>query len=66
MYQLCVCTLSNWQGVCPKLLIMPSRALRSFSSVMASRSTAPATSNEQSKHYSYSNKYFKRLSIKYG
>lgn len=34
--------MSSWQGVCPKLLMMPSRALRCVSSVMASRSTAPA------------------------
>lgn len=33
--------MSSWQGVCPKLLMMPSRALRCVSSVMASRSTAP-------------------------
>lgn len=40
------CTFSNWHGVCPKLLIMPSRAFLSFSSVMASRSTAPKTSTD--------------------
>lgn len=34
-------TLSSWQGVCPKLLMMPSRAFLCVSSAMASRSTAP-------------------------
>lgn len=35
-------TLRSWHGVCPKLLMMPSRAFRSVSLAMASRSTAPA------------------------
>lgn len=34
-------TLSSWQGVCPKLLMMPSRAFLCVSSAMASKSTAP-------------------------
>lgn len=38
-------TFSSWQGVWPKLLMMPSRALRSVSLAMASRSTAPADGN---------------------
>lgn len=35
-------TFRSWQGVCPKLLMMPSRAFRSFSFAIASKSTAPA------------------------
>lgn len=35
-------TFRSWQGVCPKLLMMPSRAFRSVSLAIASRSTAPA------------------------
>lgn len=39
----CGCpTFRSWQGVCPKLLMMPSRAFRSVSLAIASRSTAPA------------------------
>lgn len=34
-------TFSSWQGVCPKLLMMPSRAFRSVSLAIASKSTAP-------------------------
>lgn len=35
-------TFRSWQGVCPKLLMMPSRAFRSVSLAIASKSTAPA------------------------
>ena len=37
----CVHTLSNWHGVWPKLLIIPSSAFLCTGSVTASRSTAP-------------------------
>lgn len=40
-------TFRSWQGVWPKLLMMPSRAFRSVSSAMASRSTAPAEQRER-------------------
>lgn len=35
-------TFRSWHGVCPKLLMMPSRAFRSVSLAIASKSTAPA------------------------
>lgn len=35
-------TFRSWQGVCPKLLMMPSKAFRSVSLAIASKSTAPA------------------------
>ena len=35
--------MRSWEGVWPKLLIIPSVASRSAGSVIASRSTAPTT-----------------------
>lgn len=39
-------TFNSWQGVCPKLFIIPSKAFLSFSSVKASKSTAPGSQLE--------------------
>lgn len=39
-------TFNSWQGVCPKLFIIPSKAFLSFSSVKASKSTAPGSQPE--------------------
>lgn len=40
-------TFNSWQGVCPKLFIIPSKAFLSFSSVRASKSTAPGLQPER-------------------
>ncbi len=53
-------TLSNWDGVWPKLLIIPSRAFASKASVIVSRSTFPKKLTNKSW---YLDKSLKRIQL---